>query len=203
MSPRNLIIFSFLLLITVNVVLLDLIVFSRLPQRQEAAVVTLVAPPDTCPLSCRSVISEELAKQKTEVIFQPQAKISPAVSFPLSAKEYYIPLGSGVTKSSDYEELTSVEAYVDTKNYPPIAQAYFGTHLRNPTGNGMVYAKLYNATDKHDVWFSDVSFEGGGTLQREAKITLDPGRKLYRVMIKSTLRYDGYVDNARIRIVTQ
>lgn len=193
MSPRNLIIFSFLLLLTVNVVLLDLLVFFRPNRQPETISVVAPTPLIECPGSCQTMIADKLETQKV-----PQVSIPPA-----SAKEYYVPLGSGTTRQTDYQELPSVEAYVDPLNYPSIKQAYFQVHLRNTTGNGTVFAKLYNVTEKHDVWLSEVSFVGGGTDLRETKVTLDKGNKLYRVMIKATLPYDVYVDNARIRIVTQ
>ena len=60
----------------------------------------------------------------------------------------------------DYEDILSAEAYIDTGNYSSIKQAVVELFLRNPTGNGRIYAKLYNVTDKHDVWFSEVFTEG-------------------------------------------
>ncbi len=202
MSPFNFLISSLLLLLTVNALLIDGIIFSRLSKWESTASQVQVAAPQQCSAACQRLISEEIAKNRNVLPTVSVEKVSVPI-VPFSAKEYFIPLGSGSTKTNEYEELKSVEAYVDTGNYPVIKEAYFDLHLRNPTGNGKVYAKLFNATDKHDVWFSEVFFEGGGTMQKEAKITLDPGKKLYRVMIKSSLQYDVYADNARIRIVTQ
>ncbi|MBI3576782.1 hypothetical protein HY086_01950 [Candidatus Gottesmanbacteria bacterium] len=202
MSPVNLIISSLLLLLTVNAVILDLVIFSRLPTQRESVSVIQPSVSAECPVACLSLVNEKLSAQKIQETTT-AAVVSPQLTSSSSAKEYYVPLGSGTTRQTDYQELTSVEAYVDPANYSPIKQAYFQVHLRNTTGNGAVFAKLYNVTDKHDVWLSEVSFEGGGTDLREAKITLDRGNKLYRVMIKATLQYDVYVDNARIRIVTQ
>lgn len=202
MSLFNFIISSLMLLLTVNVILMDVVIFSRMSKWEERANPVQTEIPLLCSPACQTIITEKIASLVRPV---PTASVksTPAVSASGTAKEYYIPLGSGMTKLNEYEQLTSVEAYVDTGNYPPIKEAYFEVHLRNPTGNGKVYAKLFNVTDKHDVWFSEVVFEGGGTMQREAKITLDPGKKMYRVLIKSSLQFDVYADNARIRIVTQ
>ncbi len=202
MSPRNAIIFSFLLLLTVNVVLLDLLVFSPAYRQSEAVSVAVPSPSTACPGSCQTLIKDTFETQKISDISIP-IETSSVQSASAGPKEYYIPLGSGSTRLTDYQDLTSVEAYVDTANYPSIKQAYFEVHLRNTTGNGAVIAKLFNVTDKHDVWFSEVSFIGGGTGLRESKISLDKGNKLYRVMMKATLFYDVHVDNARIRILTQ
>lgn len=198
MSPFNAVVSSLLLLLTVNAVFLDMIIFSRLPDKESAATVIAPAQSLDCPVSCQTLIDQKFVLPKAIQTPAPQNKTTKS-----AAKEYYVPLGSGTTRQTDYQELTSVEAYIDSANYPPIKEAYFEVHLRNPTGNGVAYAKLYNVTDKHDVWQSEISLVGGGTAQREGKITLDRGRKLYRVMIKATLQYDVYVDNARIRIVTQ
>lgn len=202
MPPFNFLVSSLLLLLTVNALLVDGIIFSRLLTRDHTATVANVAVPEQCSLACQTMISNEVAKNKYVLPAATPDRL-PTPFVPFSAKEYFIPLGSGNTKANEYEQLTSVEAYVDTGNYPPIKEAYFDLHLRNPTGNGKAYAKLFNVTDKHDVWYSEVVFEGGGTMQKEAKITLDSGKKLYRVMVKSSLQYDVYADNARIRIVTQ
>ena len=99
--------------------------------------------------------------------------------------------------------LDGAQVYIDTALYDSIKRVTFEVFLRNPTGNGRTYAKLFNATDKHDVWFSEVYFEGGGLVRKEATITLEPGNKLYQVYLKSSLAYDVYVDNARIHIITQ
>lgn len=198
-----------LFLLAINVVLLDLAVFSSQGRSESTKTIVLPTPTPSvqtsdaqCPPSCRSFISEEIRKSIPSSAPSTVSTTAETAKLQETAKEFYVPLGSGSTKSSDYEELPSAEAYVDTYNYSKINKVVFEVYLRNPTGNGKVYAKLFNATDKHDVWFSEVVFEGGGTARREAAITLEPGNKLYRVMLKSSLRYDAYVDTARIKIVT-
>ncbi|MEK7065595.1 MAG: hypothetical protein AAB961_01255 [Patescibacteria group bacterium] len=188
------------LLIAVNLLWLDIMIFSG--ARNEQPVATEVAA--TCDANCRGAISADIISKLTtpSPVAVPVARES-NVAATGPAKEYYIPLGSGSTRSNEYVALDGAEAYIDTSLYGPIKSVTFEVFLRNPTGNGITYAKLFNVTDKHDVWFSEVSFEGGGLVRKEATITLEPGNKLYRVMLKSTLAYDVYVDNARIRIVTQ
>jgi hypothetical protein len=112
----------------------------------------------------------------------------------------YIPLGTGKTTSSEWDELPATEVTVNTANYPALAKAYFEVFMHLTTGNGTMQAKLYNSTDRHDVWFSDVSMSSDKVTRLEVPITLDTGNKRYKVMVKSSLKYEAVLDNARIRI---
>ncbi|MFZ5844980.1 MAG: hypothetical protein ACOY0S_00745 [Patescibacteria group bacterium] len=199
---------SVFLLIVANLVFLDIVVFR---QEQNAEPLSVIAPPilplssstpaSDCPAACGALISQQLAS------FVPTPTVTPS-PLPLSSasapsiKEYYIPLGIGTTKSRDWEALPAAEATIDTASYPKIKQASFEVFMHIPTGNGRVYVKLFNATDSHDVWFSEVWSEGHQITKKEVKITLDSGAKLYRVMAKSTMGYEVVVDQARIKILT-
>ncbi len=191
---------SFLLLITMNVVMLDLMVFfgrTLKPSEIAASTIRITATPtpvEECSLSCEVKINA--LAQKVDRLVALDTKVG---NF---SKEYYITLGSGTTQSNTWQELVGLEAVVDTTNYPPIKSVTFEVYLKIPTANGQVYAKLLNATDKHDVWFSEVSSEGPTLIQKKATITLDPGAKTYRVMGLSTLKYDANIENARIKITT-
>ncbi len=121
----------------------------------------------------------------------------------ITTREIYIPLGSGSSKSSSWDSLEGIEVNIDTSRYGVIKEAYFQAALRIPTANGQVYAKLYNETDKHDVWFSEVSTEGATGVVKEAKITIDKGAKLYRVYLKSTLEVEAILDLARIKLIVE
>lgn len=194
---------SFLLLFTVNIVMLDLVIFfgrsGNKPSEIAATTVRVVATPtpfptptEACLSSCEAKI-DALAKRIDELPVSQTAK---------KTSEYYISLGSGSTKSSVWQDVAGAEAIIDTTNYPSIKSVIFEVFLNIPTANGSVYAKLYNVTDKHDVWFSNVSSEGPVLTKKEAAITLEPGIKTYRVMGLSTLKYDANIENARIRILT-
>lgn len=191
---------SFLLLLTVNLVMLDLMVFfGRGTRPSEVAssavrVSETTTTTQTCSALCETKI-DELAQKVASLTLE-----SPSLGS--SSKEYYIPLGSGVIKSNSWQDLAGVEAVVDTTKYAPIQSVTFEVYLKIPTANGKVHAKLYNVTDKHDVWFSEVSSEGPTLTKKEATITLEKGEKTYRVMGLSTLKYDANIENARLRIIT-
>lgn len=120
------------------------------------------------------------------------------------SRETYIPLGTGSTSKSDWTDLTATETLINPASYGNVKEAYFIASLRNPTQNGQVEAQLYNATDKHPVWGSHVVMKGpvSQTIS-SGKITLDAGNKLYRVQIKSTLQFEAFLDNAKIRIISE
>lgn len=202
MSPeRNLWLAPVLLLIAVNMIFLDLLVFPQFrpsePVSTEISIVNTTPTPafqqeqSSCGKDCLAAIAKEVTKQ-----IGSKPKVTEQV------KEYYIPLGSGSIRSFEWTDIAAAQAMIDTNNYPNIKKVTFDVFMRNPTGNGMVYAKLYNVTDKHDVWFSEVSMEGHALTHKETTITLEPGNKLYRVMMKTSMGFDAILENARIIIGT-
>lgn len=198
---------SFLLLLTVNIVMLDLVTFfRRTPRPSEIAATTVrvtitPAPAEECSSSCEIKIDELRARVDALSADYPRQSSSPSQTGG-GVKEYYISLGSGTAQTSVWQDIAGVEAFIDTANYPAIKTVTFEVFFKIPTANGKVYAKLYNVTDKHDVWFSEVNSEGPVLTKKEAAITLDTGAKLYRVMGLSTLKYEANIENARLRIVT-
>ncbi len=204
-SNIQIVVVFILFFIAVNMLFLDIVVFSNTRPKESISVVTntplVVSETTSCPTACQTMMSgyidAHLASESSTIVV-PQQNIIKSQS-----KEFYIPLGVGTTRSNQYEELFGAEATIDSRNYGSIKQVTFEVFLRNPTGNGRVWAKLFNVTDKHDVWYSEVFMEGSSVTRKEAVINVEPGNKLYRVMLKSSLGYDAYVDAARIKIVTQ
>ncbi len=200
------VVFVFLFLLTAEIILfLDIVVLSGFKQKEPISVVANAFPVVNDALSCSNVCQSLIDRRLDTFLATQSSKLDlpqPSI-LKNESKEFYIPLGVGMTRSNQYAELFGAEASIDSRNYATIKQVTFEVFLRNPTGNGRVYAKLFNVTDKHDVWFSEVFMEGDSVTKKEAKITIDPGNKLYRVMLQSTLGYDAYVDAARVKIVTQ
>lgn len=155
---------------------------------------------DSCyPYSCIDLIKQ--ATSSSSPTTQPATKTTTTTS---ATKEFYIPFGDGETKSSEYEDIAGLEAYIDSTKYGKIKTVTFEASLRIPTANGRVYAQLYNVTDKHPVWFSEISAEGNKSqLVISSPITLDLGNKLYRVQMRTTLEYQSLLESARVHIITQ
>lgn len=210
-SSTNLAIIFLLLLVAANLLILDLKLFGYQPPAVRISEIATVATPtpnstpdNLCPQSCISLISEATSSsvgsppslyQETTISKTPPAS---------QRKEYYIPLGTGNTTKADWDDIIASETIIDPTNYGNIKEAYFTASLRNPTQNGQVEAQLYNVTDKNPVWGSHVVMKdlkeqtiGSG------EITLAKSAKLYRVQLKSTLSYQVFLDNAKIRILAE
>lgn len=156
-------------------------------------------PPDDtipCPEACMYLMGEMQVANENK-----KTESTPTGVF---IKEYYLPLGSGSTTSRDWQEISGAEIVIDADNFSNVKSIIWEAVLRLPTGNGLVQAKLYNVTDKHEVWYSEVG-SGSSTAYRaeSAEIQLSPGRKLYRVMMRSTMGYEAFLDSGRIKILLE
>lgn len=117
-------------------------------------------------------------------------------------KEIFIPIGSGSTNSNSYVELAGLEVSIDTNKYSSIESVVFEGSIWVQGGNGKMYTQLYNITDKHPVWNSDISTSSPtAVLSISSKINLDAGLKTYRVQAKTNLtEFAAHVENSRIKI---
>ena len=121
-----------------------------------------------------------------------------------SAREFFIPLGSGSSTSNNWEDIPGASAYVDSSLYQTIEKVTFEASLYTPTGNQTANARLYNVTDSHPVWNSEVTIDGGTPqLKISGGIVLDSGSKLYQVQLKTQLGARTNLENARIHIITK
>lgn len=120
-----------------------------------------------------------------------------------SAKEVYIPLGTGSGFMDDWTDITGAGAYVDSTQYRKIKKITFEATVQVPNGNQTVWVRLFNATDKHPVWYSEVSMDGAGpTALISSPINFDPGNKYYQVQLKTQLRFPANLTQSRIHILT-
>ncbi len=161
------------------------------------------APADICDAACVEAIYDRMATLSA-VPASPTSVKTARVSPTSTVKEFYIPLGTGMTTNNQWEDVTGAEITLDPANYPNIMEVHFEAGLRIPVANGTVTARLYNVTDQHPVWFSDVSAgTSNSTFASSGKITLDKGAKLYRVQLMSSLQYPAFMDMARVKIVVK
>ncbi len=196
-SNTHLVILGLLLMIVLNLFILDLKVFS--PASVRLSDITTTIEPTAA--NIKTTPTNFLPTTTPSPTLPPIKTYTTAAQTP---RETYIPLGTGSTSKSSWEDITATETVVDPANYGTIKEAYFIASLRNPTQNGSVEAQLYNVTDKHPVWGSHVILNGPKEQTiTSSKITLDAGNKLYRVQLKSTLSYQAFLDNAKIRIISE
>lgn len=186
-------------LLALNVLFINYVVLSRSKSETTKQVIFSENYLEPCNELCQKQIVERVLKNIPTSV-QKQTVVEKQS---VESKEYFIPLGNGKTASKEWSEIPGVEANINTFRYPKIKKVVFEVHLSIPTANGYTHAKLFNVTDKHDVWFSEVSMETNTVTRKEAEITLEPGEKLYRVMMKSTLGYEAVLTNAKIKIITE
>lgn len=165
---------------------------------EKRTVETLESPPAAPQASPKENIGPSpIVKTETVVEKQTQTIVQTA------QKEIFIPIGSGSTFKSDYEDLAGLEVTIDSAKYSLIESAVFEASIWVQDGNGKMFAQLYNTTDKHPVWFSEIAASSSkSTLVTSPKITLDNGSRTYKVQAKTNLTsYAAHVENARIKIV--
>lgn len=190
--------------LTANIIFLDWTFFGK-PGKN-----TTVILPD--PKNVDNQITQTVVQINPTMTSIPSSSPSPIVSLPVvplekyvskQYRELYITIGSGSSKSHQWDALEGVEVNIDTNKYPKILEAYFQVSLRIPTANGEVFSKLYNETEKHDVWFSEITSQGSEAKLKEAKINLSSGPNSYRVYLKSSLEAEALLDQARIKIIIE
>lgn len=198
-------IFLLLILILGNLFIVDVALFwkknTTTVEKQLASTNTKIAqitpttvPSQTCGTECKA----EIQKAVANVIVPSQTTNSTS-----SVKEYFITLGSGGSTSTEWADVPGIQGYIDSTSYGRIKSVSFEASLYTPTNNQEAEARLFNVTDSHPVWNSDVKISGGtAQLKISSPITLDKGSKLYQVQMRTQLGSRTNLENARIHIVT-
>src|SRR5258708_76729 len=133
----------------------------------------------------------------------PTPESSP-VSSQTAVKDYFIPLGSGSNQSSEWADIPGAQVTVHLGQYKNLSEIHLQRSVNNPTANGAVYVRLYNVTDKHPVWYSEVSGSGSSTINlTSAAITYDTGSKTYQVQMKTQLNVSANLVQSRIHITVK
>lgn len=215
----------FLFFISVNLFILDLKVFTPasmmtlsdvsvtaapVDQRLSVSEQQVNIPPLSCPAACTDLVKEATAGMQNTRIGSPENSVQSGIQVKQPPngnavqKEYYIPLGSGNTAKTDWDDLTATETLTNPETYGNIREILFLASLKNPTQNGETKVRLYNVTDKHPVWNSEVAMNGPVSQTiTSGNISFDNGTKLYRVQMKNSMGYQVNLENARIRIVAE
>lgn len=218
-SPRALVFFILIFLLLINVVVLDVLLFVRKDSSDDALPILsgrtakngtfpVVPTLQTCPSSCIEkidAVAASIPQVVVSVTSTPTSSPTPIqqTTAPSGVKEFFVPLGSGSSTSDDWTDVSGIQVYVDSSQYGKIKSVVFEASLYTPTGNQTASARLYNATDNHPVWFSDVSLDGGTPkLLISAPVALGSGNKLYKVQMKTQLKFKTNLEQSRIHITT-
>ena len=203
--------FLFLLMFG-NLVFLNLWIFKFQPIREAAKVLNTqnsstetqtntASSTNFCGKDCIDAIYKDIKMATQSVVPSHSQALNLSTS---SANEYYISIGSGVNTSTDWRDVSGAQVYVDPSRYTLIKATTFEASMYIPNGNQIAYARLYNVTDKHPVWNSELSIDGGSAkLLISDPIVLDAGNKLYQVQMQSQLSGPTNLVESRIHIITK
>lgn len=197
-----------------DIVIVHIIILVRLPQEIaqlasrgfSTATTTQSTPESTgCDAECKATLTSQIQTLSEQVSALETKKTAapPKTTSSATTKEFFVPMGGGSSDKSDWTDIAGTDVFIDTANFPHIKTVYFETSMHIPTKNGVVTARLYNVTDKHPVWYSDISTEQDTSTFLSSVITLSPGNKQYRVQLKTSLQYMSLLDSARIKILLQ
>lgn len=216
-SVRRLAILFFILLF-LNVIYIDILLiqgskptivqrFTNIINKTPPAEIKATVSSDVCPQSCVSQIQQAIVSAKPDAtpVSNAASATPSSVSNSSQTKEYYIPFGSGSGSSADWQDVPGLQANVNSNSYGSIKSVVFEASLHIPTGNQTANVRLYNATDNHPVWNSEVNFNGNtnSILLVSPNISLDSGNKLYKVQMKTQLQYPAILDQSRLHITTK
>lgn len=200
------------LLLFVNSVILDVYFFLNATKKETAKLspqqaeipksiqnqVATQAIPDFCPNACTNQI--DALKSTVDTI--KQASTTQVITTSAS-KEYFVAFGGGSNSTDDWTDVSGLTASINSTAYGSIKEVRFEASVYIPTGNETAYVRLFNKTDQHPVWFSEVSLSGGTPqLLISDPITLDSGQKTYQVQMKTTLKFQAVLSQARVHITT-
>lgn len=162
---------------------------------------------DTCPQSC---VAQIINATRAAAVRQALTPITTPATGPIigtSQKgEYFINLGSGSVLNSEangsnWKTIDSAQATFDASNYGSIKSASVEIFMHVQSG-GEVHGRLFDATTPNVFWNTDLVTTSLMSTFLSAPISLYSGPKTYKIQMYSTLT-TGYLDQARIHIVTQ
>ncbi len=120
-------------------------------------------------------------------------------------KDYYINIGYGTNQSGDWSDVAGAIITADITQYSNIKSVYFEPSVNVPSANGNVSIRLYNVTDKHPVWNSEITRTAVAdtNLFISPLLSYDTGPKLYQVQMKTEMNVTANLIQSRIHVVTK
>jgi len=191
MSWRMFFVRIFEIVFIVNIAILDIVSFQSLGRYNVP--LSLIQTKQIIPTSTPTPI------QPTTTTPTPPSFIQTVINQP-STKEIFIPLGTGQSTATDWTNVDGTQVSLDSTKYSGIKQVVFEAAISVPTANEIVYIRLFNISDGHPVWYSDVVMSGASQFLTSQPITLDIGIKTYQVQMKTQLQYPANLTQSRIHI---
>ena len=121
-----------------------------------------------------------------------------------SLKDYFISFGSGTSSSQDWVDVGGLQATVDLASYGSIKDIRLEASIQVPGENQSVSVRLFNKTDKHPVWNSEITKNTGASgYIVSSPIIYDSGAKTYSVQMKTQLGGVASLGEARLHITIE
>ncbi len=187
-------------LLTLNSVFLSYILTKKDSLRNTTPKENPIFSPPPTPTPCVNCETTPIPTTQTNVqsVLQTQQNSQPQVV------DYFIPLGSGTNQTNDWANITGAQVSVDFGQYQNIKEIRFETTVSTPTSSQIVWVRLFNTTDKHPVWFSEVQTQGEASAYLVSQpIAYDIGLKTYQVQMKTQLQGLTNLTQARIHVILQ
>lgn len=129
-----------------------------------------------------------------------------SISLPLTStgNEFFIPLGTGTSTATTWTNVPGVQAYIDSTQYSNVKTVTFEASVVLPATPQIVSVQLYDVTNNHPVWFSQVTMQSSNTSQLliSSPITLSSGNNLYQVQMQTQLQAPANLVQSRVHIIT-
>lgn len=191
------------ILLLANIIYLNLYIFDRSlfgsasgGKKIQSPVGSNTPLSQSSPTPCATCINKQLSPTPTNT--------TSTTVMQNAVKNYYISLGSGTVQGSDWTDVPGVQAIVDFGQYPHIKEIHFEVSVYVPTANESVSVRLYNVTDKHPVWNSEVTTNATTTAYLTSPaISYNTGSKFYQVQMKTQLKVPATLVQSRIHILLQ
>ncbi|HUD44303.1 MAG TPA: hypothetical protein VMR41_02040 [Patescibacteria group bacterium] len=177
-------------------------VFTTIPTLVVSSAPTVAALLSSTPPASSSVIQSPTSVIVTQAV-TPTIKVTPTIAPPAaSIKDYYIPMGTGSVQSGDWSDVPGAAATIDFGQYSNVKQILFEASIYIPSANETASVRLYNETDNHPVWYSNMTTSGSATNYLVSQpITYDSGAKLYQVQMLTQLQYTANLVQSRIHVI--
>ena len=143
------------------------------------------------------LVDEELNKRLGQLT---ETKKQEAGEEEAKEREYFVPLGSGMTKSRSWERLDSARAVVDMSRYGKVKEVVFEASLKAQNGN--VWARLAEADGSWVYYESVISHNNQtATWKQSQPLLIGGGVRNLVVEVKSDSGEPGTMEAARLKIV--
>ncbi len=115
---------------------------------------------------------------------------------------YILSLGSGdSTTARDWVVANNIDITVDPASFPGSTSMQLEAQIKVLSGNGKVFARLYDSSAGTAVLSSEVSTAAENfSWVSSQTFTLGSSKKTYKFQIKSLTGYEAYIQGARIKV---